>query len=86
MLDTCIFLIMNKYIPPLSQIVRNLVEEILKRLVVKNWIGYFLKRYIEWIDSYYLRSLDYTQASTKSIPLFKHVYTLVLSYFAVLWY
>jgi hypothetical protein len=45
----------------------------------------FLKRYAERIDSYYLRPLDRTPASAESIPLFEQFYTLVLSYFAVLW-
>jgi Tc5 transposase DNA-binding domain len=73
----------DRHIPPTSQNVRNLAEEILKGLVGKNWIGYFLKRHVDRIDSHYLRPLDRARASAESIPLFKHFYTLVLSYFAV---
>jgi Tc5 transposase DNA-binding domain len=75
--------LMDRHIPPTSQIVRNLTEEILKGPVGKNWTGYFLKRHVERIDSHYLRPLNRARASVKSIPLFEHFYTLILSYFAV---
>jgi Tc5 transposase DNA-binding domain len=74
----------DRHIPPTSQIVRNLAEEILKGPVGKNWTGHFLKRHADRIESRYLRPLDRTRASAESIPLFEHFYTLVLSYFAVL--
>ena len=75
----------DRHIPPTSQIVRNLAEEILKGPVGKNWTGRFLKRHAERIDSHYLRPLDRARASAESIPLFERFYTLVLSHFAVLW-
>jgi Tc5 transposase DNA-binding domain len=75
----------DRHIPPTSQIVRNLAEEILKGPVGKNWTSRFLKRHAERIDSHYLRPLDRARASAESIPLFEQFYTLVLSYFAVLW-
>jgi hypothetical protein len=75
----------DRHIPPTSQIVRNLAEEILKGPVGKNWTGHFLKRHADRINSCYLRPLDRARASAESIPLFEHFYTLVLSYFAVLW-
>jgi hypothetical protein len=75
----------DRHIPPTSQIVRNLAEEILKGPVGKNWTSHFLKRHAERIDSHYLRPLDRARASAESIPLFEQFYTLVLSYFAILW-
>jgi Tc5 transposase DNA-binding domain len=76
--------LIDRHIPSTSQIVRNLVEEILKGPVGKNWTGHFLKRHVDRIESRYLRPLDRTRASAKSIPLFEHFYTLVLSYFVIL--
>jgi Tc5 transposase DNA-binding domain len=74
----------DRNIPPTSQIIKNLVEEILKGPVGKNWTGSFLKRYQERINSHYLRPINHARVSAKSIPIFKHFYTLVLSHFAVL--
>jgi Tc5 transposase DNA-binding domain len=75
----------DRHIPSTSQIVRNLAEEVLKGPVGKDWTGYFLKRHTDRITSCYLRPLDRARVSAESIPLFEHYYTLVLSYFAVLW-
>jgi hypothetical protein len=74
----------DRHIPPISQIVRNLAEEILKGPVRKNWTGHFLKRHADRIESHYLCPLNHTRASTESIPLIEHFYTLILSYFTVL--
>jgi Tc5 transposase DNA-binding domain len=76
--------LIDRHIPPTSQIVRNLAEEILKGPVGKNWTGHFLKRHADRIESRYLRPLDRTRASIESISLFEHFYTLILSYFIVL--
>jgi hypothetical protein len=73
----------DRHIPPTSQIVRNLAEEILRGRVGKNWTSRFLKRYAKRIDSHYLRPLDHARASAESIPLFEQFYILILSYFAV---
>jgi Tc5 transposase DNA-binding domain len=75
----------DRHIPPTSQIIRNLAEEILKGPVGKNWTSNFIRRHSDRIDSRYLRLIDRVRVSAESIPLFKHFYTLVLSYFAVLW-
>jgi Tc5 transposase DNA-binding domain len=75
----------DRHIPPTSQIIRNLAEEILKGPVGKNWTSNFIRRHSDRIDSRYLRPIDRARVSAELIPLFKHFYTLVLSYFAVLW-
>jgi Tc5 transposase DNA-binding domain len=67
----------DRHIPPTSQIIRNLAEEILKGPVGTNWTGRFIKRHVERIDSYYLRPLDRPRASAESIPLFEHFYALI---------
>jgi Tc5 transposase DNA-binding domain len=50
--------LIDSHIPPTSQIIRNLAEEILKGPVGKNWTGNFLKRHRGRIESHYLRPLD----------------------------
>jgi Tc5 transposase DNA-binding domain len=75
----------DRHIPPTSQTIRNLAEEMIKGPVGKNWTGNFLKRHAERIDSHYPRPIDRARVSAESVPLFEHFYTLVLSYFAVLW-
>ena len=75
----------DQNIPPTSQIIKNLAEEILKGPVGKNWTGNFLRRHRERIDSHYLRPIDHARVSAESVPMFEHFYTLVRSHFAVLW-
>jgi Tc5 transposase DNA-binding domain len=67
----------DRNIPPTSQIIKNLAEEILKGPVGKNWIGNFLQRHRERINSHYLRPIDRARVSAKSVPMFEHFYTLV---------
>jgi Tc5 transposase DNA-binding domain len=74
----------DRHIPPTSQIIRNLAEEIIKGPVGKNWTADFIKRHSERICSVYLRPLDRARVSAESITAFEHFYTLVLCYFAVL--
>jgi Tc5 transposase DNA-binding domain len=48
----------DRHIPPTSQIIRNLVEEIIKGSMGKNWIENFIKRHIDRINYHYLRPID----------------------------
>jgi Tc5 transposase DNA-binding domain len=75
----------DRHIPPTSQIIRNLAEEILKGPVGKNWTSNFIKRHSERICSVYLRPLDRARASAESVAVFERFYALVLRCFAILW-
>jgi Tc5 transposase DNA-binding domain len=46
-LSRCIDTLMDRHIPPTSQTIRNLAEEIIKGPIGKNWIGNFIKRHVD---------------------------------------
>jgi len=48
----------ERSMPPTSQIVHNLAEEICRRPINKNWVGGFIRRYQDRIHSIYLRTMD----------------------------
>ena len=68
----------NIFMPPTTQIVRNLAEQIAQRELGINWTARFLKRHSNRITSPYLRALDSKRASAESVPTFEHFYQLVL--------
>ena len=45
-------------LPPISQIVRNVAEELCNMSVGKNWVGQFTHRYKGQLHAGYLRSID----------------------------
>jgi Tc5 transposase DNA-binding domain len=75
----------KRHIPPTSQIIRNLAEEMLKGPVGKNWTGNFIKRHSQRICSVYLDPLDRARVSAESVPVFEQFYASVLPCFFVLW-
>ena len=44
--------------PPTSQIVHNIAEEISKRKLGKNWVSGFVKRHSDRLHSAFLRTID----------------------------
>jgi Tc5 transposase DNA-binding domain len=73
----------ERYMPPTSQIVQNLAEEIAGSPVGKNWTSQFIKRHQKQITSVYLRSIDKSRVSAKSTSIFEEFYILIL-YFTVI--
>lgn len=73
----------NKFIPPTTQIVKNLAEEILHAEVGKNWPARFVKRHQDRLCRVYLRPIDNKRASAENPATFKHFYSLVRSVFAI---
>jgi transposase-like protein len=71
----------NKYsdrsMPPTSQIVKNVVEELCRGPVDKNWVGRFTKRYKHRLRAVYLRTIDGKRVSSEYIPLLEKFYTQV---------
>ena len=67
----------NKGMPPTSQIVKNLAEEIRGREVGKNWVGQFVKRHGHLLTSAYLRNIDNLRVCTEHIDKFQHLFSLV---------
>ena len=73
----------DKHIPPTTQIVKNLAEELLGKEVGKNWPALFVKRHKDRISSVYLCSLDKVRAASERPVMFEHFYQLVLFIFAL---
>jgi transposase-like protein len=48
----------NRSLPPTSQIVRNLAEEMIHRKVGKNWTSQFIQRHKDRLQNLYLRNID----------------------------
>ena len=66
-----------RFMPPTSQIVRNMAEEIIGREVSKNWTSNFVRRYESRLLSKYLRNIDNLRAHSEYAPMFAHFYELV---------
>jgi len=65
-------------IPPTSQIVKNLAEEIIGgKPVGKNWTSDFVKRYNGRLDSLYLRNIDNIRIQAEYLPIIKQFFDLV---------
>jgi hypothetical protein len=63
--------------PPTSQIVKNLAEEIRGELVNKNWVGQFVKRHDIRLKSLYLRNINNLRASAEYGPMFQLFFSVV---------
>lgn len=70
-------LLTDRGMPPTSQIVRNLAEEIIGASVNKNWTGGFVKRYKNRLKSVYLRNIDSQRVKSEYVSLMKQFYDLV---------
>src|SRR5580700_10192667 len=55
----------DRAMPPTSQIVRNLAEEIRGEPVGKNWVGQFVERHGIRLKSLYLRNIDNLRAGAE---------------------
>ena len=65
-------------IPPTSQIVKNLAEEIIDgKPVGKNWTSDFVKQYQGWLDSLYLCTIDNMHIQAEYLPIIKQFFDLV---------
>jgi hypothetical protein len=76
----------DRGMPPTSQIVRNLAEEIRGEHVGKNWVGQFVKRHGLRLKSLYLRNIDNLWASAKYAPMFQLFFSIVSCFFIVISY
>lgn len=70
----------RRNLPPTSQIVQNLAEELAGGPVGKNWTGQFIKRHSKRITSIYLRPIDKSRVAAESIHTFEQFYALVLCF------
>jgi len=63
--------------PPTSQIVKNLAEEICGRKVYKNWTANFVHRHQDCLKSVYLRNIDANRAKAMFEPNIRFFFELV---------
>ncbi len=64
-------------LPPTSQMVRNLAEEMISRVVGKNWTGQFVKRYQNRLESIYLWNINNMRTLSEYALILKLFYDLV---------
>jgi transposase len=67
----------DRAMPPTSQIVKNLAEEMRGARVSKNWVGGFVKRHGIRLKSLYLRNIDNLRASAEYAPMFQLFFSVV---------
>jgi transposase-like protein len=68
-------------LPPTTQIIKNLAEEIIGREVNKNWTAHFVHRYRDQLKSLYLHKIDSLRAKSKYGPLYRHFFDSVEFFF-----
>jgi hypothetical protein len=67
----------DRAMPPTSQIVKNLAEEIKGGRVGKNWVGQFVKRHGIRLKSLYLRNIDNLRAGAEYALMFQLFFSVV---------
>jgi len=70
----------DRSLPPTSQIVHNMAEELIQKPIGRNWVGQFVKRYKDRLSSVYLRTIDNKRVKADSIPSLEAFYSLVSLY------
>jgi hypothetical protein len=73
-------------IPPTSQMVRNFAEEMIGRVVGKNWVSQFCQRHQSELKSLYLRNIENLRVKGEYSPTYKLFFDLVKCLFALLYY
>jgi hypothetical protein len=67
-------------LPPTSQIVHNIAEELVNRTINKNWVSDFVKQHKDRLHSVYLRTIKNNRVKADSIPSLESFYNLVCLY------
>jgi hypothetical protein len=70
----------NTSLPPTSQIVKNVAEELCNMTVGKNWVGDFTRRHKDVLHSGYLRSIDNKRLNAENGVLIQKFYDQVSVY------
>jgi hypothetical protein len=67
----------DRTMPPTTQIVRNVAEELSGSPVGKNWVSQFVGRYKDRLHSVYLRSIDRKRIAAENTEFIKMFYDQV---------
>jgi Tc5 transposase DNA-binding domain len=70
----------DRSLPPTSQIVKNVAEELRGGPVGKNWVAQFTRRHKDRLHACYLRTINSKRAKAEYIPLIQKFYDQVLLY------
>jgi len=68
----------DRSLPPTSQIVKNVAEELRGGPVHKNWVSVFTRRHKDRLHAGYLRTIDSKRVKAEYIPLIQKFYKLVI--------
>jgi hypothetical protein len=69
------------HMPPTSQIVKNMAEEIRGGEVNKNRTASFIRRHSTRLKSLYLQNIDNQRAKAEYASMFEHFFELVMFFF-----
>ena len=67
----------HRSLPPTTQIVKNLAEEMLGRPVGINWASQFVTRHLDRISSIYLNRINKNRTSATNPKVFAYYFALV---------
>jgi hypothetical protein len=70
--------------PPTSQIVHNVAEELSGGPINKNWVGKFTRRYKDRLHALYMRTIDTKRVKADYIPNLERFYKLVCILYIIL--
>jgi len=70
----------ERSLPPTSRIVRNLAEELAKRLIAKNWVSNFTWRHKDRLHASYIRTMDSKRVKSDYIPTLEKFYMQVIQF------
>ena len=67
----------NRSLPPTSQIVKNVAQELSNRSVGKNWVGQFTRCHSDQLHTGYLQSIDNKRLNAENLVLMQMFYNQV---------
>lgn len=67
----------DRGIPPTSQMVKNMAEEMIQDTLGKNWTGEFVRRHQKVLKSMYLRNMDKQRINAEYLPVLAYFFELV---------
>jgi hypothetical protein len=67
----------ERSIPPTSQLVHNVAEEVCGRPINKNWVAMFHARHRTELHADYIRTIDSSRVKSENIPLITKFYDQV---------
>lgn len=67
----------SRGMPPTSQMLRNLVEELVGHTIGKHWTGRFIKRYETHLIGTYLKGIEHVRKVSDNLAYYSQYFTIV---------